>query len=148
MIYFPFCQETGLCGSTFWKAAQDQSRKFAKLDETGIVMISCRHRIAQKALNMFRGELFGYSYYLQKNYLANHGLSLLYTDVACTFSKWVQRTDPELYEKTKYAIGMMHVKGHPAHCEVNINLSVFYLYYQVRLENGYYILQAIQIYYC
>eukprot|EP00794_Sanderia_malayensis_P000978 gene978-293_t len=58
--------ENGLCGSTFWKAAQNQSQKFAKLDETGIVKISCRHRIAQKALNMFRGELFGYSYFLQK----------------------------------------------------------------------------------
>lgn len=67
---------------------------------------------------MFRGELFGYSYYLQKNYLAEHSLSILYTDVACKYSKWVQKVDPELYQSCKYAIGMMHVKGHPAHCEV------------------------------
>eukprot|EP00795_Rhopilema_esculentum_P017827 gene17827-9517_t len=110
--------ESGLCGSTLWKAAQERSRKFAKLDETGIVMISCRHRIAQKALNMFRGELFGYSYYLQKNFLAERGLTMLYTDVACKYSKWVQKNDPELHRMTNFAIGMMHVKGHPAHCEV------------------------------
>eukprot|EP00794_Sanderia_malayensis_P001096 gene1096-440_t len=31
--------ENGLCGSTFWKAARNKAQKFAKLDETGIVMI-------------------------------------------------------------------------------------------------------------
>ena len=62
-------------------------------------MMSCRHRIAQKALNMFRGELFGYSYFLHKNHLAQRGVTIAYSDVACKYSKWVQKVDPDLYEK-------------------------------------------------
>ena len=77
-------------------------------------MLSCRHRIAQKALNIFRGELLGYSYYLHKNYLADRAVSILYTDVACKYSKFVRRIDEPLFTRSKYAIEMMHVKGHPA----------------------------------
>lgn len=38
-----------MCGTTHWKA---------HLDETGIEVAGCRHGIAQKAVNMFRGEMY------------------------------------------------------------------------------------------
>jgi len=34
--------------------------KLPNLDETGMVIGGCRHVIAQKAVNMFRGEMYVY----------------------------------------------------------------------------------------
>eukprot|EP00795_Rhopilema_esculentum_P017067 gene17067-8583_t len=94
--------ESSLFGLMFSKAAQNQSQKFKNLDETGIDMISCRHRIAQKAVNMFRGELFSYSYFLEENTLADCGSSILYTDVACKYLKFVRKIDKALFKSRKY----------------------------------------------
>jgi len=46
-----------MCGTTRWKAAKAASKTMTNLDETGIVIGGCRHVIAQKAVNMFRGEM-------------------------------------------------------------------------------------------
>jgi len=43
-------------------------RKFKKkknLDETGLTNTGCRHRLAQWAVNMFYGEIYGYVLYPQ-----------------------------------------------------------------------------------
>lgn len=48
---------SGLCGTTRWKAAKSSSKTMKNLDETGLIVTGCRHVIAQKAVNMFRGEL-------------------------------------------------------------------------------------------
>jgi len=47
-----------MCGTTRWKAAKAASKTMPNLDETGIVTGGCRHVIAQKAVNMFRGEMY------------------------------------------------------------------------------------------
>ena len=47
----------GMCGTTRWKAAKASSKTMANLDETGLEVAGCRHGIAQKAVNMFRGEM-------------------------------------------------------------------------------------------
>ena len=47
----------GLCGSTRWKAAKAASKTMTNLDETGLEVAGCRHALALKALNMFRGEM-------------------------------------------------------------------------------------------
>jgi hypothetical protein len=49
--------DAGMCGTTRWKAAKAASRTMPHLDETGLEVAGCRHGIAQKALNMFRGEM-------------------------------------------------------------------------------------------
>ena len=46
-----------MCGTSRWKAAKATSKIMTNLDETGLVVSGCRHSIAQKAVNMFRGEL-------------------------------------------------------------------------------------------
>ena len=46
-----------MCGTTRWKAAKAASKTMKNLDETGLVVAGCRHIMAQKAVNMFRGEL-------------------------------------------------------------------------------------------
>jgi hypothetical protein len=56
------------CGTSNWKAAKNSAHKRSKLDETGIDVAGCRHAIAQGAVNMYQGELFGYTHYLQVNH--------------------------------------------------------------------------------
>ncbi len=68
---------------------------------------------------MFRGEIFGYAYYLQKNITPN--ATFYFSDVACRYSKWLRKNDLDLYMSQTPAIGMMHVKGHPAFCEVSFS---------------------------
>ena len=36
------------------------------LDEEGLEVVVCRHRVLLKALNMYRGEIFAYPLFLQK----------------------------------------------------------------------------------
>ena len=47
----------GTCGTSRFKAAKESSKTMKNLDETGIVISGCRHVIARRAVNMFRGEL-------------------------------------------------------------------------------------------
>ena len=50
--------DSSMCGTTRWKAAKAASKSMPNLDETGIFIGGCRHVIAQKAVNMFRGEMY------------------------------------------------------------------------------------------
>ncbi|XDV14312.1 hypothetical protein PO909_014584 [Leuciscus waleckii] len=57
----------GRCGLGQWTAARESANKSAnKLDEEGVEVAVCRHGVLLKALNMFRGEIFAYPLYLQK----------------------------------------------------------------------------------
>ena len=47
------------CGGN-WNAAKNSKHKGKSLDETRLEVATCRHRLGQKAINMFQGELFGY----------------------------------------------------------------------------------------
>eukprot|EP00795_Rhopilema_esculentum_P015807 gene15807-7112_t len=108
--------ESSLCGSSRWLAARNKQQNGGTRDETGLELVSCRHCIAQKAVNMFRGEIFGYAYYLQKNF--KYDARFYFSDVACRYWKWLGKIDIQLYTHQTPAIGMLHVKGHPPACEV------------------------------
>lgn len=54
-----------MCGESHWRAASNKGRKTAKLDETGLEIAGCRHGLAQWAVNMYQGELYGYAHYIQ-----------------------------------------------------------------------------------
>lgn len=53
-----------MCGESHWRAASNKGRKTAKLDETGLEIAGCRHGLAQWAVNMYQGELYGYANYI------------------------------------------------------------------------------------
>jgi len=57
VLFMYILQVTGICGTSRFKAAKVSSKTMKNLDETGLVVAGCRHVIAQKAVNMFRGEL-------------------------------------------------------------------------------------------
>ena len=71
-----------MCGTTRWKAAKAASKTMPNLDETGIVTGGCRHVIAQKAVNMFRGEMYVCTYDVY-NYFVHY---IHYTDMATLIS--------------------------------------------------------------
>ena len=53
------------CGGSHWRAAGNKPKRKGNLDETGLEIAGCRHGLAQWAVNMFQGELYGYAHFLQ-----------------------------------------------------------------------------------
>uniref|UniRef100_A0A7M5U8G7 CxC3 like cysteine cluster domain-containing protein n=1 Tax=Clytia hemisphaerica TaxID=252671 RepID=A0A7M5U8G7_9CNID len=106
-----------ICGGV-WSAAQNASRKMAKLDETGLEVATCRHVLAQKALNMFRGEVFGYPYFLIKECMIKNGTNFCFADVMCKLWPFIVRDDASIKTKIKPALSIMHAKGHSIDCQV------------------------------
>ncbi|XP_066933858.1 uncharacterized protein [Clytia hemisphaerica] len=90
----------------------------AKLDETGLEVATCRHVTAQKALNMFRGEVFGYPYFLIKNFMVPRRTSFCFADVMCKLWPFMRRDDPSMNDQIKPALSIMHAKGHALECQV------------------------------
>jgi hypothetical protein len=76
------------CGSSHWKAARNTIIRQSNLDETGLVVAGCRHSLAESAVNMHQGELYGYTHYLQINRLIRHNVKFLWQDVICKYWPW------------------------------------------------------------
>ncbi|XP_058499448.1 uncharacterized protein LOC131468831 [Solea solea] len=81
----------GRCGAGQWTAARESASKSAsKLDEEGVEVAVCRHGVLLKGLNMFRGEIFAYPLYLQKQ-LASQTVQFFCSDVVCKYWPYLQR---------------------------------------------------------
>lgn len=111
-----------MCGTTRWKAAKAVSKTMPNLDETGIVTGGCRHVVSQKAVNMFRGEIFGYSHYLHEKIFAPNNVQWLWQDVICKYWSWAQ-SKHSLFPQSraldmKPALSVMHAKAHSWHCQI------------------------------
>ena len=67
LCVYPKVPGKGVCGGAEFAAAKEISRKSSsKLDEEGIELAVCRHGTILRGLNMFRGEIYAYALYLQK----------------------------------------------------------------------------------
>ncbi|XP_065901149.1 uncharacterized protein [Dysidea avara] len=108
-----------LCGSTRWKAAKTKSKTMANLDETGLSVGGCRHVIAQKAVNMFRGEIHGYTHYLHTRIFGPSGVRHIWVDVICKYWPWA-RNKQSLFDMgdMKACLPVMHAKAHSWHCQI------------------------------
>ncbi|CAM4491361.1 unnamed protein product [Leuciscus chuanchicus] len=101
----------GRCGLGQWTAARESANKSAnKLDEEGVEVAVCRHGVLLKALNMFRGEIFAYPLYLQKQ-LASQTRVVDH----CPEMKDLLNMRPFL--------SIMHAKAHSWMCEVIMTLN-------------------------
>lgn len=77
-------QSLGMCGTTRWKAAKAISKTLTNQDATGLEVAACRHSIALKSLNMFRGEMWEWALYTTFIY------SYFLTDCLVTFIQlWI-----------------------------------------------------------
>ncbi|CAM4573686.1 unnamed protein product [Leuciscus chuanchicus] len=113
----------GRCGAGQWTAARESANKSAsKLDEEGVEVAVCRHGVLLKGLNMFRGEIFAYPLYLQKQ-LASQTVQFFCSDVVCKYWPYLQRVVdhcPELEDllNMRPFLSIMHAKAHSWMCEL------------------------------
>ena len=111
-------QDQNNCGETNWRAASNTLRKKKNLSETGLEIAGCRHSLAQKAVNMMYGEIYGYAHYLQKSYFIPKQVKYFWYDVVCKFWPWLQKHDGESAKNMKPALSVMHAKAHSWSCQV------------------------------
>ncbi|XP_056121519.1 uncharacterized protein LOC130099743 isoform X2 [Rhinichthys klamathensis goyatoka] len=58
---------SGTCGVSRFRASKETSKKSSsKIDEEGIQVAACRHGILLRGLNHYRGEVFAYPMFLQR----------------------------------------------------------------------------------
>ena len=111
-----------LCGSSNWKAARNTVNRQSKLDETGLIVAGCRHSLAQAAVNMHQGKLYGYTHYLQVNRLVLHNVKFLWQDVICKYWPWFTSLPKDLSPAEAFsmapALSIMHGKAHVWSCQV------------------------------
>ncbi|XP_066914469.1 uncharacterized protein [Clytia hemisphaerica] len=105
------------CGGV-WGAARNTARNKKSLDITGLEVMSCRHQLGQKALNMHQGELYGYALFLIKHHMVPRNVQFVFADVMCKLRKYVERVDPATAKKFTGALSVMHAKGHGLDCQV------------------------------
>ena len=103
--------------------AKNTARKRTNLDETGLAVAGCRHALALGAVNMFQGELFGYTHFLQVNRLVPQKVKFLWQDVVCKYWPWFTSLPKELSPpdafSMKPALSIMHGKAHIWSCQVS-----------------------------
>ncbi|KAF3847112.1 hypothetical protein F7725_020140 [Dissostichus mawsoni] len=115
-------QGRGTCGDSQWTAARETSRRASKLDEEGMEVAVCRHGFLLKALNMYRGEIFAYPLYLQKELMPAKA-KFFAMDVACKYWPYMEKAAsvlPALQELTtmKPFLSVMHARAHATKCEI------------------------------
>ncbi|CAB3983368.1 Hypothetical predicted protein [Paramuricea clavata] len=85
--------DDGKCGETNWRAAGNKGKRKIHLDETGLEIAGCRHAVAQWAVNMFRGEIYGYSNYIHVHKMVPNNVKYIWQDIICKYWKWALKTN-------------------------------------------------------
>ena len=111
-------EDDNRCGGSHWRAANNKVKKYARLDETGLEIAGCRHGLAQWAVNMYYGELFGYAHYIQQKNMMPAGVRFFWEDVVCKYWKWSKRIGFPIGFNMKPALSGMHGKAHNWTCQV------------------------------
>ncbi|KAL0966187.1 hypothetical protein UPYG_G00292040 [Umbra pygmaea] len=109
-----------MCGDSHWTAARETSRQANKLDEEGVEIAVCRHGFLLKGLNMYRGEIFAYPMYLQKEF---QSATFLAMDVTCRYLPYLEKVADVLdhlhpLQEMKHCLSVMHAKAHNTKCEI------------------------------
>ncbi|KAF3842716.1 hypothetical protein F7725_001565, partial [Dissostichus mawsoni] len=95
----------------------------AKVDEEGLQIAVCRHGILLQGLNHYRGEIYAYPMFLQKELAEVANATFFCMDVACRYWPYLEKMAaklPELQPLTemKPFLSVMHAKAHTGKCEV------------------------------
>ncbi|XP_046861275.1 uncharacterized protein LOC124454529 [Xenia sp. Carnegie-2017] len=113
--------DDGKCGESNWRAAGNKGKRKSRLDETGLEIAGCRHAIAQWAVNMFRGEIYGYSNYIHVHKMIPNNVKYIWQDIICKYWKWAvkaSKSDESNAHEIKPALSVMHAKAHNWTCQV------------------------------
>lgn len=126
-------QGKGVCGTSTWAAARETSKKTnIKCDEEGVEVAVCRHSLLLRGLNMYRGEIFAYPLFLQKELASKTNCQFFCTDIMCRYWPYLEKVVKALPDlknlvQMKPFLSVMHAKGHSTKCEVILfsNLGIF-----------------------
>ncbi|XP_073318484.1 uncharacterized protein [Pagrus major] len=112
------------CGpATFTAARETANKSRAKVDEEGLEIAVCRHGSLLKALNHYRGEIYAYPMFLQKELTEKANVTFFCMDITCRYWPYMKKMAeklPELQPLTemKPFLSVMHAKAHTGKCEV------------------------------
>ncbi|KAG1955364.1 hypothetical protein F2P79_008456 [Pimephales promelas] len=116
--------DSGTCGVSRFKASKETSNKSSsKIDEEGIQVAVCRHGILLRALNHYRGEIFAYPMFIQKDMAERANVTFFAMDVICRYWPYLSKvadnfTDMQPLMEMRPFLSVMHAKAHTAKCEV------------------------------
>ena len=120
------------CGDTHWKAADNKPKTKANLDETGLEIAGCRHGLAQWAVNMYQGEIYGYAHFIQQKRMQPANVKFFWEDVICRYWRWARRNGLLAGCQMKPALSVMHAKAHSWSCQVmsliRYNMYTYFAY--------------------
>lgn len=115
-----------MCGSLEYKAGKEESSKFRNLDETGLMISTCRHGIILTAINIFGGENYRYVHFMHKKAFQNNVKFFAY-DVICKYWPFAKKVGSKL-EQFAYMteemvpyLSRMHGQTHEMICQVLVN---------------------------
>ena len=83
-----------------------------------VLLKGCRHGLAQWAVNMFQGELFGYANYIHLKKMIPSGVKYFWEDIVCKYWKWARKAGGLDGSNMKPALSVMHAKAHNWTCQV------------------------------
>ncbi|XP_027138177.1 uncharacterized protein LOC113746493 isoform X2 [Larimichthys crocea] len=114
-----------VCGpATFTPARETSQKSRAKVDEEGLEIAVCRHGILLQGLNHYRGEIYAYPLFLQKELAETANVTFFCMDITCRYWPYMEKMAeklPELQSLTemKPFLSVMHAKAHTGKCEVS-----------------------------
>ncbi|XP_052464903.1 uncharacterized protein LOC128021636 isoform X1 [Carassius gibelio] len=115
--------ESAVCGTAKFTAGREMSKKSgAQIDEEGIQVAVCRHGFLLRGLNHYRGEIFAYPMFLQREMSKKANVTFFCMDVTCRYWPYLNKVAeglPELLPLTEMRpfLSVMHAKAHTAKCE-------------------------------
>ncbi|XP_030275685.1 uncharacterized protein LOC115583222 [Sparus aurata] len=113
-----------VCGPATFTAGRETSQKSrAKVDEEGLEIAVCRHGVLLRGLNHYRGEIYAYPMFLQKELAQAANTTFFCMDITCRYWPYLMKMAeklPELQPLTvmKPFLSVMHAKAHTGKCEV------------------------------
>ncbi|XP_051992989.1 uncharacterized protein LOC127651276 isoform X1 [Xyrauchen texanus] len=116
--------DSAVCGTAKFTAGREMSKKSgAQIDEEGIQVAVCRHGFLLRGLNHYRGEIFAYPMFLQREMSKKANVTFFCMDVTCRYWPYLNKVAeglPELLPLTEMRpfLSVMHAKAHTAKCEV------------------------------
>ncbi|KAK5926611.1 hypothetical protein CgunFtcFv8_022169 [Champsocephalus gunnari] len=118
--------DSAVYGTAKFTAGREMSKKSgAQIDEEGIQVAVCRHGFLLRGLNHFRGEIYAYPMFLQKEMSKKANVDFFCMDVRCRYIlrpylNKIAEGLPEFMPLTEMRpfLSVMHAKAHTAKCEV------------------------------
>ncbi|XP_061592259.1 uncharacterized protein LOC133457248 isoform X2 [Cololabis saira] len=96
--------------------------KNAKLDETGVFGMACKHEHPRRFLSLKRGESLSNAVYLMKELQEDLGgnkkLVFMY-DIGCKLKPHLEKFFPNLLDNTTIAVPAFHAYGHGVACQIS-----------------------------